>query len=172
MSNFVRVIEARSDPEIVTALARAAWAKDNPGKDCPPDRIPTAANLAAWLPECLEAAHLETGERLAKLYGLTDGGGCRWRLGATVMGKTWRYIARTGKSEEVPNPTGIPVGTKSLTLKAWERPGPDGLGWGSMGTLEEVHKVWLAEPAEHRPKHPLAPLVQAWQRRAPTLGTV
>ena len=67
--------------------AVAAWAKDNPGKDCPPDRIPTTETLAAWLPEFPEAAHLEAGERLAALYGLSDGGGCRWRLGRTAWGR-------------------------------------------------------------------------------------
>ena len=149
----------------IEQVTRALWEKDNPGKECPPDRIPTTETLAAWLPEFPEAAQLEAGERLAALYGLTDGGGCRWRQGRTVMGKTWRYNRQTGKPEEVPNATGIPVGTKSLTLTAWERPGPDGLGWGSMGTLEEVHKVWLAQPKKHRPKHPLAPLVEAWQGR-------
>ena len=158
------VLKAQTAADLVDSLARLLWAKDNPGKDCPPDRIPTPETLAAWLPEFPEAAHLEAGERLAALYGLSDGGGCRWKLGRTVMGKTWRYIGE-GVSEEVPNPTGIPVGTQSLTLNAWERPGPDGLGWGSMGTLEKVHEVWLATPDEHRPKHPLAPLVQAWQRR-------
>ena len=145
MSNFVRVIEARSDPEIVESLARALWAKDNPGKDCPPDRIPTTETLAAWLPEFPEAAHLEAGERLAVLYGLSDGGGCRWRLGRTA--------------------TLNPPSEWSLTLLAWERPSPGRPGWGSMGKLFEVHVVWLDQPAEHRPKHPLAPLVQAWQRR-------
>ena len=99
---LILVIEARSDPEIVTALARAVWAKDNPGKNCPPDRTPTAAALAAWLPECPEAAQLEAGERLAALYGLSDGGGCRWRPGRTVMGRTWRYNARTGEPQEIP----------------------------------------------------------------------
>ena len=162
------MIEARSGPEIVTALARAVWAKDSPGKDCPPDRTPTAAALARWLPECPEAAQLEAGERLAALYGLSDGGGCRWRPGRTVMGRTWRYNARTGKPQEIPNPTGIPVGTQLLTLLAWERPSPGRPGWGSMGKLEEVHEVWLALPAEDRPKHPLAPLVQAWQGRPQT----
>ena len=49
-------------------------------------------------------------------------------------------------------------------MNAGERPGPDGLGGGSMGTLEEVHKHWLALPKEH----PLAPLVQAWQERGRT----
>ena len=34
--------------------------------------------------------------------------------------------------------------------------------------IEEVHKVWLALPAEDRPKHPLAPLVAAWQERPQT----
>ena len=34
-----------------------------------------------------------------------------------------------------------------------------------MGKLEEVHEVWLALPAKDRRKHPLAPLVAAWQVR-------
>ena len=158
----------------IEKVARAVWAKDNPGKNCPPDRIPTESDLAAWLPEFPEAAHLEAGERLAALYGLSDGGGCRWKQGRTVMGKTWRSTGRTtympnGDMEfenvEVPNAEGIPVGTIRVTLNAEERPGPDGLGGGSMGTLEEVHKAWRATPDEHRPKHPLAPLVKAWQER-------
>ena len=34
--------------------------------------------------------------------------------------------------------------------------------------IEAVHAVWLALPAP-RPRHPLAPLVAAWQRRPPAL---
>ena len=127
------VIEARTGPEIVTALALAVWAKDNPGKACPADHIPTPETLAAWLLECPGAAHLEAGERLAALYGLSDGGGCRWRLGRIVMGRTWRYNARTGEPQEVPNATGIPRGEQSLTLTAWERPGKSGPGLGVHG---------------------------------------
>ena len=139
------VLKAQTAAALVEVLARALWEKDNPGKDCPPDRIPTTETLAAWLPEFPEAAHLEAGERLAVLYGLSDGGGCRWRLGRTAKLK--------------------PRGEWSLTLLAWERPSPGRPGWGAMGKLEEVHEVWLALPAEHRPKHPLAPLVTAWQER-------
>ena len=139
------VLKAQTAAALVEVLARALWAKDNPGKDCPPDRIPTTETLAAWLPEFPEAAHLEAGERLAVLYGLSDGGGCRWRLGRTAKLK--------------------PRGEWSLTLLAWERPSPGRPGWGSMGKLEEVHEVWLALPAKDRRKHPLAPLVAAWQER-------
>ena len=156
---------AKTAAEILEAVSRFAWYEAHQNKDCPPDFTPTAATLAAWLPEFPEAAHLEAGERLAALYGLSDGGGCRWRLGRIVMGRTWRYNARTGEPQEVPNATGIPRGEQSLTLTAWERPGKSGPGWGSMGTFQEVHKVWLDQPAEHRPKHPLAPLVTAWQER-------
>ena len=136
------VLKAQTAADLVECLARLLWAKDNPGKDCPPDRIPTTETLAAWLPEFPEAAHLEAGERLAVLYGLSDGGGCRWRLGRTAKLK--------------------PRGEWSLTLLAWERPSPGRPGWGSMGKLEEVHEVWLALPAKDRRKHPLAPLVAAW----------
>ena len=139
------VLKAQTAADLVESLSRLLWAKDNPGKDCPPDRIPTTETLAAWLPEFPEATHLEAGERLAALYGLSDGGGCRWRLGRTTTLK--------------------PRGEWSLTLLAWERPSPGRPGWGSMGKLEEVHEVWLALPAEDRPKHPLAPLVAAWQER-------
>ena len=142
------VLKAQTAADLVESLSRLLWAKDNPGKDCPPDRIPTTETLAAWLPEFPEATHLEAGERLAALYGLSDGGGCRWRLGRTATLK--------------------PRGEWSLTLLAWERPSPGRPGWGSMGKLEEVHKVWLALPAEDRPKHPLAPLVAAWQERPQT----
>ena len=150
---------------LISDMARKLWSKEHPDQPCPADHIPTPVDLAAWLPECPEAAHLEAGERLAALYGLSDGGGCRWRLGRIVMGRTWRYNARTGEPQEVPNATGIPRGEQSLTLTAWERPGKSGPGWGSMGTFQEVHKVWKDQPAEHRPKHPLAPLVAAWLER-------
>ena len=96
------VLKAQTAADLVEFLARLLWAKDNPGKDCPPDRIPTTETLAAWLPEFPEAAHLEAGERLAALYGLSDGGGCCWRLGRTATLK--------------------PRGEWSLTLLAWERP--------------------------------------------------
>ena len=136
---------AKTAAEILEAVSRFAWYEAHQNKDCPPDFTPTAATLAAWLPEFPEAAHLEAGERLAALYGLSDGGGCRWRLGRTATLK--------------------PRGEWSLTLLAWERPSPDRPGWGSMGKLEEVHSVWVALPAKVRRKHPLAPLVAAWQER-------
>ena len=34
-----------------------------------------------------------------------------------------------------------------------------------MGKLEEVHSVWVVLPAKDRRKHPLPPLVAAWQER-------
>ena len=127
-----------TDKDIISDMAQKLWSKDHPGRPCPDGHIPTLADLAAWLPEFPEAAHLEAGERLAALYGLTDGGRCRWKPGRTVMGKTWRSTGRTtympnGDMEfenvEVPNAEGIPVGTIRVTLNAEERPGPDGLGW-------------------------------------------
>ena len=138
---------AKTAAEILEAVSRFAWYEAHQNKDCPPDFTPTAATLAAWLPEFPEAAHLEAGERLAALYGLSDGGGCRWRLGRTATLK--------------------PRGEWSLTLLAWERPSPGRPGWGSMGKLEEVHEVWLALPAEDRPKHPLAPPGRGLARAAP-----
>ena len=43
------VLKAQTAADLVEFLARLLWAKDNPGKDCPPDRIPTTETLAACL---------------------------------------------------------------------------------------------------------------------------
>ena len=50
---------ARTGEEIIRAVARIEHANAHDGTACPPDRIPTEAVLAAWLPDCPDEAKRE-----------------------------------------------------------------------------------------------------------------
>ena len=127
-------------PGILREVARATWAKAHARAECPDNRVPTTADLAAWLAEweCPEADEL-----LGALYGAP----AAW--GTTTTSVACAYAADDEPLElcAAVYATGEPRRLQSLRL-----PG-------------DVHRAWCA--AEPGTRHPLAPLVDAWQRLAP-----
>ena len=63
---------------------------------------------------------------------------------------------------------GSPAGEAATLANLWRRwlsdPNAEGDGKTLLG-VERVHAAWLALPSDQRPRHPLAPLVEAWLQR-------
>lgn len=60
------ILDARTETEILGALARAVWSDTHEGK-CPAERIPSGANLAAYLGEAVPADPFNVPEMLPVL---------------------------------------------------------------------------------------------------------
>ena len=113
------------------------------------NQAPTPEDLAAWLPECPEALQAEAGERLRQ--GL-------WQAANTpdLPGD----LAHTALLATLADRWGWGAAEAGLAA----------VGRGPTATVttpaDRVHQVWLAIPKD-RPKHPLGPVVRAWQERPP-----
>ena len=121
----------------IAGIARSLWGKDHPGKPCPSDQIPSPADLTAWLMEWPEAAAVEAGKRLDALLPLRNPR-LSWRWEGRTDGRMVARMVASEGADRIEGPA-IPVGV--------------------------IHQLWLAAPKSDRPKHPLAPLVKAWQER-------
>ena len=165
MADHVTRDTARTADEVTEAVARWCWWEEHDGAECPAHRIPKAAELAEWLPECPAVTRDEAADLLAALY---------------PAGATWERISIGGPATvggDDPE-RWLHEGTPHLCafIRAPEpQPGmlavPDGRGgWSAVVTadIQDAHRAWSALP-DPRPRHPLAPVVDAWQRRAPDL---
>ena len=156
---------------IFRELARTTWGKAHQAgeawaradAECPPARVPTLADMAAWTADgATEAARGEAGERLTALVP-PDWRDAGKEAGTTIsmrplgepagpervvpdrvdMAETQRYLLVTGLTR----PSMATVAAPSLSL------------YGRLVT--DTHRRWSGGP------HPLAPLVADWQRFAP-----
>ena len=164
---------ARTTPEILEAAALWCWYEKYRGKVC--QRIPADAEIAEWLPNCPKEARDEANALLVQvipglvnlqwhdstlweLLGLIDRQG-KGRLAATGFLQGPYRIAWDGKPlrpDDDAFSINVPGGEFSRTLEIIE--------------LDDVHKAWRkarATPGGERLKHPLAPLVEAWQAGQP-----
>ena len=158
------------------------------------DEIPRGADLAAWQPNCPDAAQAESREAVAamRLIG-PDAEWTRDPLSAPDAPdapdmppvEDWRWQAMDGyewKAMEVAlrERIGADVDAVLATLESLgaivRRPRPvfaAGLckraGEAVRGVFvweaPEVHQRWLDLPEEDRPRHPLAPIIAAWLDR-------
>ena len=122
-------------------MARATWAKAHDGAECPDNRVPTTADLAAWLAEreCPEADEL-----LGALYGAP----AAW--GTTTTSVACAYAADDEPLElcAAVYATGEPRRLQSLRLPGDEMDGP---------TLPaDVWNMQLAEAEKRGPGLPAA----------------
>ena len=135
---------AEAVPAILGALARAVWFNAHDGAECPDAHLPDLAGLVAWLPECPADARAEADAALTA--AISD---VAPPFGEAPTGYQW-----------------APVGAMFFALAANlsapipDRPGRD-LTYSVMLRLEAVHDAWRAAGG----RHPLAPVVSAWQRR-------
>ena len=154
MSDRPTLQTATDAPAILEALARATWAKAHDGAECPDVHLP---DLAAWL---LDPATADA---------------------ATAVLRDVAHAALLTKDSTFTDATRAAHRAAERWLQNFAEPhdlDPD--GWWTLDRaagfarlfltdlIEAVHAVWLALPAP-RPRHPLAPLVAAWQRRPPAL---
>ena len=131
---------ATEDAAIMAAVARLSWFDWHDGAKCPADRIPTPPDVVARARELPEVQQREADRRLMKVYGRIAGWGIDPRSPdrLTPVARVWEPIRGVGSVEQKP----------------------------SLYTIEDVHAAWCALPGDGRPRHPLAPLVAAWQENA------
>lgn len=174
---------ARALPEVLDALARHAWwtrYKTEPDKReaCPSDMIPSEADLVEWLPECPESGRQESAQLVEAMLSPP----------AQLLGLTFPFNSKAKRQR--PSVVFKPVGLLQNTEPVIELSGKhlgvyvvsEAMTWGHLWqlwmarpnksfpvpdrtSLETLHWVWRTLPAQDRPRHFLAPLVQAWQRR-------
>ena len=165
---------ARSEPEILAALAAGAWVKERrPGKPS----IPTPADLATWWTEApdgeLQEPAREADDRLADLawpaeWGELDG----------INLALWP--AGPAHSGQEPHPGEKPPPARLAAYLAHSAaPAPGEIRREPGGAvrvdrrpvwrvvhLEDVHRAWIETPGKKPKPHPWAPLVRAWWDRA------
>ena len=158
-ATLAALLTARTDADLLAPLARLTWSKATDGGECPPHRIPTAAELADWLPDCPPDVTDEADALLRDLFDTT----ARW---ATLPTRPPALFALVGAETD---PRAFVLGdmvqgrtpqpgdaTQRTDAPAPERP----------LLLADVHALWCSEPV--RSRHPLAPIVDSWQELAPS----
>ena len=142
---------AKSPDELCAALARVEWYNAYTGAECPANRIPSWSKLAEWW-DCDDNTDLEAEVRECLRCVLGDG--FSWYPETERFGTV--FLPR-----HVLGDYGKPIGAQAV--------------WWSIASQEmvvvsvmEVHQIWLEKcQADNRPRrHPLAPVIDAWQRRA------
>ena len=144
MALIDELLAATDGAEIVCHVARATWAAmpEHRAAQCPPDRIPTPAMLAEWLPECPPTEREHADAVLTAVSGAPAG----WQ-------RVNSLVAMVALPEAVAGAVMLSDGSG---------------GWQpvSLAAIPTVHRRWCA--ADPRPRrHPLAPLVAAWQAAQP-----
>ena len=145
------VLDARTAPEILSAVSRVVWATGQ-STECPAEMIPSENDLLEWWEVVPVDATEEAAQRLNSV--LVDRADCPRDI------THWELIERV-------------YGPGSTTLPGWEGPllaamvyhtDPDsGTTSIKILPLADVHTEWLK--VYDRVRHPLAPLVTAWQKR-------
>ena len=175
------LITARNNPNtvdgIVAAEARIAFANDNDGLECPPDRIPHPGPLVGWLAD----NRSEWADALAKanegLNGIDFRGQPAFLVspaaeaamilfgdpgtGWTFAFSPWTVGVIVIGQDTAPHPDKPGVEWPVQLLAVRRAPGKGLL----VLTIDTVHRAWLAMPEAKRPLHPLAPVIRAWQAR-------
>ena len=144
------LFNARTVAEILAALAPIEYRRGHPGADCPADAIPAESTLCEWLPNCPEAAAVEAGGRLDDTVREFWPGDDvhRWAVYRPRPGSVVLFDPGTGRLMDA---------APALVVVDSETPG--------FLTLAGIHRLWLMLPEADRPRprHPLAPIVAAWQ---------
>lgn len=150
---------AHTLPEIMTALAHAAWTQNHQGEPLASHRIPTVESLAEWLGEMRETTDALDGMEITRrIEGLAAVCMGRADLVATLTAPT-RTPKRSVLTIEIDPEVDVelPVLRDSLPAEASE------LGQ----TITEVHGIWREYGVEMNVGHPYQPMVEAWQVLAP-----
>ncbi len=141
---------APAPAEILRHVARATWAKLHDGAECPPKRIPTPEDLAAWLPECPDAAR-EAAELFNDAWStLREHGAARADNGALLFS-----ILRFKVPLVMVTAAAVKLGIRSI------RPDDADL------LVMAMHLLWLDGCEYATLRHPLAPVVADWQASSP-----
>ena len=146
------VLASRTAPEILSAVSQVVWAVMH-GTTCPKEMVPSQNDLReSW--EILGDAVEETMERLNAV--LVD------RANDSVDFAHWEIV------ERVAEPAGSPLPgweTPRLAAIRYHTDPESGIVSLKILPLEHVHAEWLKVQVGKKVRHPLAPLVAAWQKR-------
>ena len=174
-----------STPEKITeAAARFEW-YERDGADCPAEHIPSEADLAAWLPNCPDAAQAEAREA-ATAMGLIGPAGDmpaveQWRWQA-MYGYEWKAM-EAALREYIGD--GVDVDAVLATLESHgaivKHPrlvfaaglsvqAGEAVRGVFVWDLVELHRRWTEVSQGTRPQHPLVPIMAAWQGRPREIG--
>ena len=138
---------ARTGTEVCEAVARWCWWETH-HTECPSTFIPTLPVLAAWLASHDRGSSVNTAEQSALLRACL-------RVRYPQLRDAWWTVGSPPPDDDA-----------AADLVACCMVPQDGLPPGDALSLVGVHALWLALP-HRRPRHPLAPLVNAWQQDAP-----
>ena len=160
--------EAPYGAEALALLARIVYTRQHDGADCPHNRRPSAAELDE-LDEWVDA---ETQSAIAPEV-------------AAILRDVARALGDDGEPFDAPHLLMLTVdgdlsvgarlgGSPIPTLERLMKPGGAAAGWavliekrGTVAALAVLHDLWCQCPPDRRPRHPLGPVVAAWQRFAP-----
>ena len=142
--------------EVLAEVARAVWHDTHDGAECPDEAIPTSGALCEWLAESPDDAMTEANARLAAVVPGQDADPLP--NGSTLP--QWAVLPLADNPALVAIHTAWPApsGTDAIPSE-WRRNAQ------VLSLLPHVHAAWCNLPKADRPRHPLAPLVAAWQAR-------
>lgn len=172
----------------VRAVAVGLWRRDPDHTGAVPDHaVPTAAALVEWLPDCPPAARVESDRRMMRLCAVMaldgrhepdriyQGHNLIWERGQTEPAVA-QFDVR-GDDDEVRRtsvtlpPSMAPVLARYMASE-WKRIMVGGIEAHVKDAIREVgavmadiHSLHTSLSAGANLRHPLAPLVEAWQRR-------
>ena len=133
---------ARTGPEILEAVARFEW-WERQEAECPTDAVPSEAELREWLPQCPSSARDESERCLRAMFD-------------SPIVAEWsgiKFVLRNIDKSDAPPLHAVDCAVVYREDRIEVRP------------LDQVHAHLLKLPADNWPRHPLAPLVAAWQER-------
>ena len=148
---------AHTLPEIMTALAHAAWTHQ--GEPPPSHRIPTVESLAEWLGEVRETTDALDGMEITRrIEGLAAVCMGRADLVATLTAptRTPKHFVLTIRADTEVD-VELPLLGETLPEDASEL----------SQAIKEVHRIWREYGAGMNLGHPYLPVVEAWQELAP-----
>ena len=151
---------------ILRELARSTWAKANDGAECPPALAAlTPADLAAWLPECPESAGAEAIGRDEAL-GFLAGDVAGYVTGGRAPGPSLGMDLPALFAIAAPGRGAGAAKVEHCVRYVHRRWLAYHAGALRMESTDDNLLRWTAPPVGGWPAvaHPLAPLVDAWQR--------
>ena len=163
MSERVPEIVAAKEPaEILAAVARAVWATHHRGHECPDVLVPSPREFAQWLERCDPESLAAAVDRLKAIShgppaAKPDSAGSRRS----------QSLCASGRPNDLPAGLGADA-QESVTV------GGDAPAGISLLDCAAVQRTWVMAVTAHMeatcpdaelPRHPLAPIVAAWQRR-------
>lgn len=150
------LLEARSSPDILGALGKLLWAAATDGEDCPDHKIPTPKAMAEWMRDGWAGDVAQ--EAISRAIVCAD-------------------IVDAWINDPNPEPVETPEAkeadglVRAVLLRLASRTAQQSDELRPWFHLNKTHRLWILAHAIAEAKsvdtapHPIAPIVEAWQRR-------